>query len=101
MGAAFGLVPREHQSGGTDRDGHVTRAGDGLVRAAPYEAATTSLARVRQASRLRTWAAGLARRVGARRARVGVARKIAVVLHRLWLDGTVFRPGEGGTPMPA
>jgi len=43
----------------------------------------------------------LAERVGVRRARVGVARKLGVVLHRLWLDGTVFRPGEGNTPMRA
>lgn len=101
VGAAFGLVPRKHQSGGTDRDGHITRAGDGLVRAALYEAATTLLARVRQASRLRTWAAGLAGRIGVRRARVGAARKLAVVLHRLWLDGTVFRPGPGDALLPA
>jgi transposase len=101
VGAAFGLVPRKHQSGGVDRDGHITRAGDGLVRTALYEAATTLLARVRQSSRLRTWAAGLAERVGSRRARVGVARKLAVVLHRIWLDGAVFRPGREGAPMPA
>jgi transposase len=101
VGAVFGLVPRKHQSGAVDRDGRVTKAGDGLVRAALYEAATTLLARVRQASRLRAWATSLAERVGARRARVGVARKLAVVLHRLWLDGTVFRPGEEATTMPA
>jgi transposase len=101
VGAVFGLVPRKHQSGGVDRDGHITRAGDGLVRAALHEAATTLLARVSKASRLRTWATGLAKRVGARRARVAVARELAVVPHRLRVDGAVFRPGPEGAPMPA
>ena len=93
VGAMFGLVPRKHQSGSVDRDGHITRAGDGLVRAALDEAAPTLLARVPQASRLKAWATRLAKRAGGRRARVGVARKLAVVLPRLWLEGTVFHPG--------
>ena len=71
VGALFGLVPRKHQSGAVERDGRVTKAGDGLVRAALYEAATTLLARVRRASRLKGWATNLAGRVGTRRARVG------------------------------
>lgn len=98
VGAVFGLVPRKHQSGQADRDGRITRAGDGLVRAALYEASNVLLTRVTRPSRLRDWAVRLAGRAGARKAKVALARKLAVLLHRLWRDGTEFRP-EGGAAM--
>jgi transposase len=94
VGAHLGLTPKRYQSGETDVQGGISRCGDELARTALYEAAHSLLVRSRKWSVLRAWGMQVARRRGMARARVAVARKLAVVLHRLWTDGTEFRWGE-------
>ena len=90
VGAHFGLVPRKYQSGTTDRNGRITKAGDAMVRTALFEAANVLLTRVVRWSPLKAWAVRLAQRIGGKRAQVALARKLAVILHRIWIDGTSF-----------
>jgi len=94
VGAHFGLAPRKHQSGETDITGGITKAGDGMVRSMLYEAAQVMLTRTQSFSRLRAWGLRIAQRRGLGRAIVAVARKLATVLHRMWLDGTDFHFGK-------
>ena len=94
VGAHFGLTPKRYQSGETDVVGGITRAGDASVRVALYEAANVLLTRGARFSSLKRWAVEVAKRRGARRAKVALARKLGVVLHRLWVDGTEFRWGK-------
>ena len=91
VGACFGLTPRKYQSGETDRDGAISRAGDASVRVALFEAAHVMMTRVAAWSSLRAWAMNVARRRGAKRAKVALARKLGVILHRMWIDATDFR----------
>jgi transposase len=91
VGACFGLTPRRYQSGETDRSGSITKAGDASVRAALFEAAHVMMVRVVRWTPLKAWAMRIAARRGAKRAKVALARKLAVILHRLWIDGTEFR----------
>ena len=91
VGAYLGLTPRRHQSGGADWSGRISKHGDSLARHMLYEAANSLLCRVRRWSALKAWGMRLARRIGAKKARVALARKLAVVLHRMWCDGTDFR----------
>lgn len=91
VGAHFGLTPKKYQSGESDRSGAITRMGDELVRTTLYEAASTLLHRVQRWSWLKAWAVRVAQRRGAKRAQVALARRLAVVLHRMWRDGTEFR----------
>jgi transposase len=91
VGAHFGLTPKRHQSGEVDRSGHISKTGDAQVRTALFEAAHVMLLRVRRFSALKAWALRVARTRGLKRAKVALARKLAVVLHRLWVDGTEFR----------
>ena len=94
VGAHFGLTPRRHQSGETDVVGGITRVGDASVRVALYEAANVPLTRGTRFSSLKRWAVEVAKRRGARRAKVALARKLGAVLHRIWMDGTEFRWGK-------
>ena len=80
VGACFGLTPRKYQSGQTDRDGAISRAGDASVRVALFEAAHVIMTRVASWSTLKAWAMNVARRRGAKRAKVALARKLGVVL---------------------
>jgi transposase len=91
VGAHFGLVPRKHQSGGTNVTGGISKVGDATVRTALFEAANVMLSRTVRASALKAWALRVAARRGGKRAKVALARKLAVVLHRIWVDGTSFR----------
>jgi len=91
VGVHFGLTPKKYQSGESDRSGAITRMGDELVRTTLYEAASTLLHRVQRWSWLKAWAVRVAQRRGAKRAQVALARRLAVVLHRMWRDGTEFR----------
>jgi transposase len=100
VGAHLGLTPKRYQSGETDVQGGISRCGDELARTALYEAAHSLLVRSRKWSTLRAWGMQVARRRGMARARIAVARKLAVVLHRVWADGTEFRWGKEG-PAPA
>lgn len=90
VGPHFGLTPKRYQSGETDRSGHISKVGDAGVRTALYEAANVILTRPVKGSDLKTWALGVARRAGPRKARVALARKLAVVLHHMLTDGTTF-----------
>jgi transposase len=96
VGAHFGLTPRRYQSGETDVVGGISRVGDAMVRVALYEAANVMLTRPGKSSSLKRWAMGVAERRGLKRAKVALARKLSTVLHRMWVDGSEFRFGEGG-----
>ena len=102
VGAHFGLTPKVYQSGETDRSGSISKAGDHLVRHLLYEAASSLMTRCRKHSRLRAWGVAIARRRGAKKARVAVARKLAVIMHRMWVSGTAFVfGGEAEVPVAA
>ncbi len=94
VGAHLGLTPSRYQSGETDISGRISRCGDELARTALYEAAHTLLVRSRKWSALRAWGMKVAKARGMARARVAVARKLSVILHRMWSDGTEFRFGQ-------
>jgi transposase len=94
VGAHFGLTPKRYQSGETDVTGGISKAGDALVRTVLYEAANVMLTRAGRFSTLKRWALEVAQRRGMRRAKVALARKLATVLHRLWVDGSEFRFGK-------
>jgi transposase len=91
VGAYLGLTPRRYQSGEVDRVGRITKVGDGETRTALFEAANVVLRPATRWSPMKAWAVRLAQRQGAKRAKVALARKMAVVLHRMWRDGTEFR----------
>jgi transposase len=96
VGPHFGLAPRKYQSCEIDVTGSISEVGDRMVRTALYKAASVMLTRTVRMSSLKSWAMGVAERRGAARrgakkARVALARKLAVVLHRMWADGTSFR----------
>jgi transposase len=90
VGAYFGLTPRKYQSGETDRDGGVSKVGDTMVRTALFEAAHIMLTRAIRFSSLKRWALDVAQRRGMKRAKVALARKLGVILHRMWVDATEF-----------
>jgi transposase len=90
VGAYFGLTPRRHASGEVDWTGRISKYGDGLVRTYLFEAAGVLLTRVPRWCKLKAWGLRLVKRVGPKKARVAVARKLAVILHRMWRDGTDF-----------
>lgn len=92
VGAFLGLTPRRYQSGEVDIGGRISKAGDRSTRSLLFEAANALMTRVKTESAVRKWGLQLAARIGARKAKVAVARKLAVILHRLWLDGTNFEP---------
>jgi transposase len=89
-GAHFGLTPKKYQSGETDVTGRISKIGDVSVRTALYEAANVILTRPVKGSTLKSWAMRLAKRAGMRKAKVALACKLAVVLHRMLVDGTTF-----------
>jgi transposase len=94
VGAHFGLTPERYQSGETDVTGGIGKAGDAMVRTALYEAANVMPTRSGKFSTLKRWGLEVAKRRGMRRAKVALARKLATVLHRPWVDGSGFRFGE-------
>ncbi len=93
-GAHFGLTPKKYQSGETDVTGRISKIGDASVRTALYEAANVILTRPVKGSSLKSWAVRVAKRAGMRKAKVALARKLAVVLHRMLADGTEFVAGR-------
>lgn len=97
VAAHFGLTPRRFQSGEIDHCGHISRAGDSEVRRALYVAANVMMTRSSRWSYLKAWGIKLAKTRGHKRAVVAVARKLAVVLHRMWLDDTQFHWGAEGS----
>ena len=98
VAAHFGLTPRRFQSGEHDNPGRISKAGDRNVRATLYAAANALLMRTMAGSQIKSWGMRLMRTKGRRRAVVAVARKLAVLLHRMWIDGSEFRQDQvGGT----
>jgi transposase len=95
VAAHFGLTPRRYQSGETDNPGRISKAGDPEVRCALYVAAHALVTRTESWSSLKAWGVHLAKTRGHRRAVIAVARKLAVILHKMWIDGTDFRWGSG------
>jgi len=91
VGAVFGLTPAKHQSGEVDRTGAISRCGDEMMRMMLYEAAQIVLVRSAKWSWLKAWAMKIARHRGLKKAIVALARRLAVIMHRIWVDGTEFR----------
>ena len=90
VGAVFGLTCAKYQSGEIDRSGRISRCGDEMMRVILYEAAQSML-RSKKWSWLKAWAMQIARRRGMKKAIVALARRLAVIMHRIWVDGTEFR----------
>ena len=91
VGAHFGLTPKKYQSGETDRSGRISKIGDASVREALYQAAHVMLTKpVKGCTQLKGWAMRIARRAGMSKAKVALARKLAVILHRMLADATAF-----------
>src|SRR5215470_15380237 len=91
VGAVFGLTPSRYQSGESDRTGGISRCGDEMMRAMLYEAAQILLVRSAKWSWLKAWAMKIARHRGLKKAIVALARRLAVIMHRIGVDGTEFR----------
>ena len=91
VGAYLGLTPRRYQSGEVDRTGRISKCGDAMVRSLLFEAANVLLTRVTKWCPLKAWGMRLMKRIGAKKAKVAVARKMAVTLHRMWMDNADFR----------
>jgi transposase len=90
VGAIFGLTPRVYASGETEQIGRISKCGDGMVRWLLYEAANVMLTRCKAGNWLKSWAANIAKRRGARKAKIALARRLAVVMHRVWMTQTPF-----------
>lgn len=97
VGAYLGLTPRRNQSGATDLNGRISRWGDRLLRTYLFEAATVLLYRTKKWSSLKASGMKLAKRIGMKKAKIAIARKIAVILHCIWVDGTSFEWGRPKT----
>ncbi len=91
VGAVLGLTPSKYQSGQNDRTGAISRCGDEMMRMMLYEAAQSMLVRSTKWSWLKAWAMKVARHRGMKKAIVALARRLAVIMHRVWVDGTEFR----------
>ena len=90
VGAHAGLTPKRYQSGEIDYDGSISKSGDTMLRVMLYEAAQSMLVHTKKWSWLKAWGLRVAQRRGMRRAVVAVARRLAVIIHRMWVDGTDF-----------
>jgi transposase len=91
VGAVFGLTPARDQSGERDHPGAISRCGDEMMRTTLYEAAQVMLLRSAKWSWLKAWAMKIAKHRGTKKAIVALARRLAVIMHRIWTDGTEFR----------
>jgi transposase len=92
VGAAVGLTPRKYASGEVDYDGHITKCGDAFLRSHLFEAAKVLLGRGKP-NALKSWGLKVARRSSKKSACVAVARRLAVIMHAMWRDGTEFDHG--------
>ncbi|UWL61669.1 IS110 family transposase [Brucella pseudintermedia] len=103
VGAHLGLTPRAYQSGEVDWNGRVSKSGDAMARAALYEAAHILLTRVKRWSSLKAWGMRLVKNRGHKRAVTALARRMSVLMHRIWVEGTVFiwKTGDGQVAAPA
>jgi hypothetical protein len=97
----LGMTPRRYQSGEVDHGGRISKCGDGMVRSLLFEAAKVLLSRSARPSVLKTWGKTIGKRIGAKKATIAVARKLAVILHRMWTTGTTFKWGAQVPSLPA
>ncbi|WP_407167068.1 IS110 family transposase [Bradyrhizobium sp. ORS 111] len=101
-GPLFGLTPKKHQSGETDHSGRISKNGDAAVREALYEAAHIILTKpIKGCAQLKSWAMRIARRAGMNKAKVALARKLAVIMLRMLKDNVPFNPATKATAMAA
>jgi transposase len=100
VAAHLGLTPRVYQSGEIDRSGNISKCGDKLMRHALYEATNSHMRISKKWSTLRAWGVKLAKRIGSRKACVVVARKLAIIIHRMWVEETDFRFGKPPVTQP-
>ena len=101
VGPSLGLTPVLNQSGESLRVGRVSLCGDDMMRALLYEAAQVMITRVQKWSWLKAWAVNVAKRRGLKKGIVALARRLAVIMHRIWVDGTVFRWTKEAAPVTA
>jgi transposase len=92
VGAYLGLVPRRYQSGEVDYTGSISKCGDRRMRTLLYEAANVMLTRYRGQLKLKDWAFAIAKRSTMRKARIALARRLAIIMHAMLRDGTEFKP---------
>jgi transposase len=95
VGSYLGLRPSQRQSGERNPQLGITKAGDSYLRTLLVQCAHTILRRTALDSALKKWGESLCARGGSnakKRAVVAVARKLAVLLHRLWVSGDCWRP---------
>ena len=91
VGAYLGMTPRRHASGEIDWSGRISKCGDRMARSYLFAAAGVLLTRIDRWCKLKAWGLRIAKRSGGKKARVAVARKLAVLMHRMWRDGTTFQ----------
>ena len=101
VGPSLGLTPVLNQSGESRRIGCISLCGDAMMRALLYEAAQVMMTRVKKWSSLKAWAMNVAKRRGLKKAIVALARRLAVIMHRMWIDGSVFRWTNKSAPTGA
>ena len=92
VGPYLGLVPRRYQSGEVDYTGSISTCGDRRVRTLLYEAANVMLTRCRQPLKLKAWALAIAKRSTMRKARIALARRLAIIMHAMLRQGSEFKP---------
>lgn len=101
VGAALGLTPVQHQSGESNRIGRISLCGDDMLRTLLYEGAQSVMKRSVKWSWLKAWAMNVAKRRGIKKSIIALARRMAVIMHRLWIDGTTFQwTREALSPSP-
>jgi transposase len=102
VGAHFGMTPRKYQSGETDITGRISKVGDATVRAVLFESAHIVLTKpLKGCPNLKSWAMRLAKRAGMKKAKVAVARRLAVIMHRMLVDGTPYNDQKLARPAAA
>ena len=101
VGAHFGLTPGKWQSGEIDHMGRISKCGDVMMRTALYDAAHSMLTRTTRWSWLKAWAVQVAKRRGQERAKIALARRLGVIMHRMWMDGSEFRWTRDGADADA
>jgi len=96
VAAYFGLTPKRYQSGDMDHNGRISKRGNRIVRHHLYESANILMTRVKKPSSLQEWGKRIAKRSGMKKARIAVARKMAVIMHQMLLTGECFAPYPQG-----
>ncbi len=91
VGAHLGLTPKKYASGEIDYNGGITKYGDAMMRSYLYEAAQVLMRRTSKKNRIKDWGHKIAKRSSAKKAHVAVARKLAVVMHQIWVQGTEYQ----------